>query len=306
MMGSAASAVRGRRRRWTSRFRRMALEILARDPRFRRTALTYLFSRHLDGDILCLVPFEDHQLFVNPRDDKISFSLMSGKQWQRSDLECAFRVAQSADRLRQGSVFVDVGANIGAMTIYACLSGLFRHVIAIEPDALNRSILDRNVAINGMADQVTVVPMAASSISGEMTLHRDQKNLGAHSLEPGFAMTPGSTETVPVQPLDQIIAQAGIGPEDVGFVKIDVEGHEVDVLRGMSEVMAGAPPILVEATFDLDDKTQPLNVQIFAPLPRQYHSCADVALRPHSGEPPPLVRLGSFLPTSLQHDLVIL
>ena len=305
-MRGAGTMVRGRRRRWSSRLKRLALELLSRDPRFRRSALNHLFAQHLADGILCLVTFKDHQLFVNPRDDKISFTLMSGKPWQRSDLEAAFGVAQSAGRLRQGSVFVDVGANIGAITIYAGLSGLFRHVIAIEPDALNRSVLERNVSINGMAERVTVVPVAASRCIGEMTLHRDQKNLGAHSLEPDFATTPGSLETVTVQPLDHIVAQAGFSAEDIGFIKIDVEGHESDVLHGMSDILASGPPILMEATFDLRNEAQSRSVPVFAPLPETYGSCADVAQRSNSGDLPALVALDSFAPTSLQHDLVIL
>ena len=294
-----------RRRRWTSRLKQMALEFLVRDRRFRRSALHYLFSHYLADDILCLVRFDDHQLFVNPRDDKISYTLMSGRPWQRGDLQAAFDVTSESDRLRKDSVFIDVGANIGAITVYACLSGHFRHIVAVEPDAVNRSILEKNIALNGLADQVTVVPAAASSTGGQMTLHRDRKNLGAHSLEPGFAKSPGSTETVTVQSLDQIVIQAGFGLNDIGFVKIDVEGHEIDVLKGMTGILAHCPPILIEATFADSPANGSGNMSLFAALPADYTSCSDVALRnTDSGRAKP-TSLGAFIPSSLQHDLVI-
>ncbi len=142
----------------------------------------------------------------------------------------------------RGRVFLDVGANIGTITIYALQSGRFDHVIAIEPDDANRAILERNLAHNGLAERVTVVAAAASRAAGTMTLHRDAKNLGAHSLEASFARTPAPGQPVRVDTLDNIITEAGVCLGDVDFAKIDVEGHEVAVLDGMPTLLSNTPP----------------------------------------------------------------
>ena len=100
---------------------------------------------------LCLVVFDDHESFIDPRNDKIAFTLLSGHAWLRGDLEAAMVLALTPNRLPRGGVFVDVGANISAITPYAMLSGQFAHALDIEPDPHNRSILERNIAANGLS-----------------------------------------------------------------------------------------------------------------------------------------------------------
>jgi FkbM family methyltransferase len=231
-----------KRRSALARHRRMSITRAVRDPRARRYALHHLFQDHLAAGILCLVRFDDYELFVDPRDDKIAFTLLSGRQWQRRQFDNALAVLDLIGRPPRGRVFLDVGANIGTITIYALQSGRFDHVIAIEPDDANRAILERNLAHNGLAERVTVVAAAASRAAGTMTLHRDAKNLGAHSLEASFARTPAPGQPVRVDTLDNIITEAGVCLGDVDFAKIDVEGHEVAVLDGMPTLLSNTPP----------------------------------------------------------------
>jgi len=79
-----------------------------------------------------LVPFSDHKVFVDPRDDPIAYTLLAGGQWQRGDIDAAIELAKSAGKLKQQSVFVDVGANIGLITVSAMLSGHFSRAIALN------------------------------------------------------------------------------------------------------------------------------------------------------------------------------
>lgn len=235
---------------WTTRLKRTLVGYSAHDARIRRMALNKIFADYSTPGVLCLVPFGDHSVYVDPRDDRIAYSLLSGRSWQRDQLVGAFDDVELAGRLRAGGVFVDVGANIGLMTVYALLSGRFARAIAIEPDAHNRAILTKNIEENGFADRVTIVGRAVSDVIGAMVLHRDTKNLGAHSLEPGFSLSADAASgSVDVAPLDTILADAGHAPEDVAFVKIDVEGHEFAVLNGMPELISARVPMMIEVTF---------------------------------------------------------
>lgn len=295
-----------RGRRWSSRAKRFLTRLSLRDQRFRRIVLNYLFSNYIAEQTLCLVNFDDHEIFVDPRDDKIAFTLLSGRAWQRGDLEAAMALASTHGRLPRGKVFVDVGANIGAMTLYAMLSGQFSHAVAIEPDRHNRSILERNIATNGLTERVTIAATAASFASGEMPLYRDEKNRGAHSLEEGFVMTPSTAEVVSVDKLDQILKNNGIAPRDVGFLKIDVEGHEQSVLHGATGVLGLAPPIMLEATFDTSTHAAGLMDYhaITSHLQTGYKTCAQIDDRQPGTNLPVAYGLEEFAPSSIQHELL--
>jgi len=69
-------------------------------------------------------------------------------------------------------------------------------------------------------------------------------------------MTPGDTNTIAVDTLDNLIRAEGVPPVKVGFVKIDVEGHEYAVLEGMQNILTECTPIMVELTFDPPEKKQ--------------------------------------------------
>ncbi len=226
-------------------------DALLRSGHFRRTVLRRLFQNHVSSSALAYVTFPDHVLIVDPRDHMISFSLVSGKTWQRHEFDRAIEIAKSANTLEAGGWFVDIGANIGTQTIYALLSGKFRGVIAIEPEPRNLALLRRNIELNGFADRVHVVEAAASSHSGTADLVRDAENFGAHSIEPGQMLRRADSIAVRTRTVDDILASLGIAPKDVGMTLIDVEGHEIEVLKGMTSLRRHGAPIVAEVSAPL-------------------------------------------------------
>lgn len=240
--------VRQIRRDWEERLIGSLCRGLSRSSRFRRTALRHLFQGHMAPSSLAFVTFPDHSLFVDPRDHMIAYQLVSGRAWQRAEFERAMQITRAAGALKPGGWFVDVGANIGTQSIYALLSGQFRGVVAIEPDPHNASLLRRNLAHNGFSAQVRIIELAASNRSGVAKFYRDAENFGAHALEPLKPQRIDSWVEVKTQPLDDILAELGIAPADVGLVLIDVEGHEIEVLRGMQSVRRQRVPIVAEVS----------------------------------------------------------
>ncbi|PZN14008.1 MAG: hypothetical protein DIU63_13140 [Proteobacteria bacterium] len=229
-----------------------ATGLIGAKPRLRGLALRALLDRHLAPGTLCLVPFGDHALYVNPRDDKMSLKLMAGRCWQRRELEAAIFSLQRTRSLKRNCVFIDVGANIGVHSIYAMNSGAFSRAIAIEPEPNNFSLLERNIRLNGLEKRIAAIKAAASARGGELQLMRHRRNFGAHSVERTFAKCATDAVTVAALSLDEILAQQGISVDEVGLVKIDVEGHELAVLEGMRELREARVPIMVELTVDRD------------------------------------------------------
>ena len=124
--------------------------------------------------------------------------------------------------LRDGGLFLDVGANVGTYTIWAAELGA--EVIALEPAADTFGLLEENIALNGY--QVTAVQAAAGDHCGtaRFSAGLDAGNFLDHD-------GPVETRLVTVDSL--------VGDRPVAGMKIDVEGFELDVLRGAAQALAG-------------------------------------------------------------------
>jgi len=143
-----------------------------------------------------------------------------------------------------GRVVVDVGANVGLMTIRAARRGA--RVVAIEADPRLAARLKANVELNRLSS-VRIVEAAATSAPGVVTLHLPAP--GAHNhgqaslLHHGYLQ--GSVE-VPGVPIDDLDLA------DVGLIKIDVEGAEGEVVRGAwRTIERWRPHIVFEMTPDM-------------------------------------------------------
>ena len=138
--------------------------------------------------------------------------------------------------VKPGMVAVDVGANLGVHTLaLARAVGPAGRVHALEPDPANFRLLARAVAEAGAA-QVTLHRAAAAAQAGEIDLHLSPVNRGDHRLHPEAARR--TRLRVPVVVLDDLLA----GEPQV-FVKIDVQGAEVAVLRGLERTLARNPAL---------------------------------------------------------------
>jgi FkbM family methyltransferase len=136
------------------------------------------------------------------------------------------------------SVVFDVGANAG---YFSLLSGeLGASVHAFEPNPSVRALLRRSVAL-GSGD-ITVVPAACSDREGTTALYlSDPGNTGMSSV----AAQSGRSVEVGLVTLDRYAHRAGVRPH---LLKIDVEGHEREVLKGAGTLLEAARPIVIAET----------------------------------------------------------
>jgi FkbM family methyltransferase len=135
--------------------------------------------------------------------------------------------------------FLDVGAHVGYYSCY--LSSLVRRIYAFEPDLRNIPSLHRNASIAG---NVEVLEMAVSSSDGMASLHQGPFS-EVSSLAPD---APGSSVQVPITSIDTFTCDR---PQiDVCLVKVDAEGHDMEVLYGLEQLVArNQPLILCECDF---------------------------------------------------------
>ncbi|HTQ34200.1 MAG TPA: FkbM family methyltransferase [Stellaceae bacterium] len=136
----------------------------------------------------------------------------------------------------QGGVAVDVGANLGEWSVpLAKAVGPGGLLLCCEPNPAMAAALSATLAINNL-HQATVLPIAVSSCDGE-------GRLAINLVDSGQSRLSGAGIAVPLRSLDSLVADHGL--QRLDLLKIDVEGHEAQVLAGAGETLARLRPAVI-------------------------------------------------------------
>jgi FkbM family methyltransferase len=188
-----------------------------------------------DGVAVCRV-LGRYRMFVDTSDIGLSTLLLLDGFWEMWVTEAIFQLVQP------GMTVIDVGANLGYYTMLtADLVGETGRTIAVEPNPHLATLLRRSVSINGYADRTTVHQCALGERDGNAGLIVPPGEPKNAYLAP--AGTAGGVN-VPVRRLDEIE-----GALDADFIKIDVEGAEEMVWRGMAGILAQDRPLTIVLEF---------------------------------------------------------
>ncbi len=138
------------------------------------------------------------------------------------------------EKIKVGNITVDVGANIGLHTLnMARIVGNTGRVFAFEPDPSNFEILEKNVKINNYQN-IILEQKAVGDKHGRTTLYQSD-NPGNHRLFPLTKQAKGQIQ-VELTSLDKYFIDSNLANK-INFIKIDVEGFEFSVLKGMKNIL---------------------------------------------------------------------
>lgn len=158
--------------------------------------------------------------------------------------------AAVAARLAPGDLMLDVGANVGFLAILAArLVGPGGRVVAFEPVPGNASLVRRNAGLNGLGN-LEVIESAVGDRCGSATLVL-ARHCGGAALS-GTQRPPDACGEIEVRLTTLDAWWAGAGRPRPSFVKVDVEGGELDVLRGARQMLSSVRPCLL---VEVDDAT---------------------------------------------------
>lgn len=167
------------------------------------------------------------EMYFHDEDELVGLALSLYGEYSEGEVE-VFRKC-----LRPGFTAIDVGANIGAFTVpMARIVGSGGTVIAYEPSPHNCKALVKNLSVNGL-DNVIVLDRAASDKSRFIDIS-NQDALHAYT-QPDI--NNGSFQ-VECSTIDEL----SLGRCD--FIKIDVDRHELQVLKGASNTISRCRPII--------------------------------------------------------------
>jgi len=216
---------------------------------FRRTMTNLIMGtsdRPLD------VTFRDCAFRLRGSSNLIEFGILLNPRYNDSDID--FLLADASP----GSVFVDVGSNIGLYTLpLAKRAGPLGKVVAIDANRLMARRLAWNAAASGLSN-VEIFPCAVSDREGMGSLSIRKEDIAIVSVEDGL---PGS---IPIRTLPSILQEAGV--QRIDGLKIDIEGHEDRALAPFIETA--------------EDEMLPRRIVIERPdRNEEYPACAAAFLR---------------------------
>jgi FkbM family methyltransferase len=148
-----------------------------------------------------------------------------------------YRTITQTREVGLGGTMIDIGANVGRMSIPRVILGDVAAAYCAEPDPLNYACLVANVVDNHLAGLVMPDRVAIGSENGTARLER-RSTAGGHTVIDAGAVSERETIEVPMLTLDRWTQQVGIEPAELAFVKLDAQGSEVHVLRGAERVLA--------------------------------------------------------------------
>lgn len=191
---------------------------------------------------------KDLRLYAGPED--LWGNLLWWYGWSAYEPQTSrpwFHLADSAKTV------LDIGANFGLFALLAGLSNSDARCFAFEPMPNQFAALERNIQRNPSAS-VTAVRAAVGASTGTTRMYWDPSRVndmqattdaGRRHREDGLA-----EETVALLDIDSWAANEGV--ERVDLIKIDAEGAEPEVLRGMQSVLSKQPDVVIEV---LDEAT---------------------------------------------------
>src|SRR5262249_17938104 len=141
----------------------------------------------------------------------------------------------------------------------ASLVGEAGRVLSFEPEPRNRYWLERSIDLNGYKN-IDLFPVALSDGEGEASLYLGEI-AGYHTLIPGHPERQAGTIPVRTRTLDACLQEAG--RTRVDMMKIDVEGAELQVLRGARGTLENNPEMILFLEIHPDVGVDPAEVRSF-------------------------------------------
>lgn len=129
-------------------------------------------------------------------------------------------------------IFIDIGANIGFYPVFLRNKG-YEKIICFEPSKKFFKILNYNISANEITNAETH-NLALDKKKRKHFFLEEKNNIGSSRLVKKKAM---NVDIVKTNTFDNISKTTNIRSEDISFIKIDVEGFEYNVLKGMSKTL---------------------------------------------------------------------
>ena len=202
---------------------------------------------------------------VNHQGIQLKFSVPNGiSRWRAesfSDKEP--ETLEWIEKIPKESVLWDIGANVGIYTCYAAKRGV--KVFAFEPSVFNLEVLSRNIYLNKLTAQVTIVPLPLTEKLTLSTLNMGITDWG------GALSTFGKEYGHDGNPMNMVfkLPTIGISMDDAvkalniqqpDYIKMDVDGIEHLILKGGISILDNVKGLIVEINDNFSEQSENANL----------------------------------------------
>ena len=146
-------------------------------------------------------------------------------------------------------LLIDVGANIGEISLEALVSNKAKSAICIEPDPENTKLLETNALLNGFSNPQIFRLHGVAAGTGEpkhLRLIKNKKNYGDHRILGLNANASSAFEEIVEVPNLRLDSIVSIPSGKLSVLFIDVQGYEIEVLKGAAELLQQRVPTVLE------------------------------------------------------------
>jgi FkbM family methyltransferase len=221
------------------------------------------------------IKLNDDATFEFPYGDGYWSKLLDRSYHYEDELELLFRHSVDIDY-----TLLDCGANYGYWSVLVTSKPFGSHkAIAIEPSSDNFAKLANNAKVNGNRFETWKCAIGAAKGTARLSGTKHEKFSIAGSAGSGF-------ETVPVLALDGLLDEGKIAPDGKYLVKLDVEGVEIDAIKGGTKLLAGDSVIMCEEHGNDPDHTvsryildqTPLKLIVHDPRSNRLETVTDLSI----------------------------
>lgn len=182
-------------------------------------------------------------LLINPAiDNGVEHSLYYFGTYEKGTLNFI------KQNLKEGEVFFDIGANIGLMSIFAsyCV-GKTGSVFAFEANPETAKLLKFNINLNKI-NNINIIDKAVGNDIGKIKIYNNWavNRGGATLIKPEQETDSFDVDLIKIDAIEEYYSK------DIKMIKIDVEGFEMDVLKGLEKILQknNAPKLIIECSAD--------------------------------------------------------
>jgi len=153
------------------------------------------------------------------------------------------------DKIPNGKILWDIGANVGLYSIYAAKKDI--EVISFEPSVFNLELLARNIFLNDLTEKICIVPIPLSSSINRNSMNLTTKSWGGALSTFGEEFDQDGNHFEPIFKFNTV----GLSMNDAtnflnlpfpNFIKMDVDGLEHIILEGGENILEMIDGILIE------------------------------------------------------------
>jgi FkbM family methyltransferase len=174
------------------------------------------------------------------------------------------------DYVKDGDTFYDIGANIGIYSLISAVAvGKNGHVYAFEPHAFSFAKLLTNIAINGLGETIFPLSCALGNNVERLSFNYKSNVSGSSDSQLGTCVDMNENKFVPscaevkiTETIDNLVASHGLEPPS--HIKIDVDGNELLILKGMQKTLINFKPKSIQVEIN-----QRYKIELFEYL----HAC---------------------------------